>query len=204
MSGTLKAIVLSIGVLSIGCSAGPSAVELLADLREMQQRQHVYIGFVDEPQGHVNLVEPNENVNGGTQQVKLPRERLQAIRADSSHASFRRDESRSLPSPNGKLIVRSRGGEPVLDIPGGKHQAVARTANVVGSVHWSPDSAFLMYLERAPKWDPMALRILDNVVYVTVYRCRDGRKGHLRAFGEGAASAPWEWLRIPPELLTTR
>ena len=112
-------------------------------------------------------------------------------------------EGISLSSPNGKLVVRSRGGELILDGLG-PQQTVARTGRVVGRVHWSPDSAFLMFLERAEKWDPMALRVLDNVVYVTVYRCRDGRKGYLRAFGEGAAAAPWAWLRIPSELLSGR
>lgn len=72
---------------------------------------------------------------------------------------------------------------------------------VLGNVHWSPDSRFLMYVERASRWNPIAIRALDNIVYVTVYRCRDGQKAYLKWFGEGAAAAPWEWLQIPPELM---
>lgn len=198
-------LIFSSCVLVTGCSVPAPSADLMADLRRMQESEHLYLGYIDERRELLNLIELNGQRHGGTYQVKVPGTDLGKVHADSFHASFFDAEGRSLMSPNGKRVVREQRGDLILEEVGqGTQRTIAGIDRVLGRVHWSPDSELLMYLERASRWDPTALRALDNVVYVTVYRCRDGHKGHLKWFGEGAAAAPWEWLRIPPGLLRNR
>jgi hypothetical protein len=196
----------SVGLLAIACSvacSGPKpSVELEAELRRMQESEHVFIGFRDYPTQVLNWLPMDGRMDGGTRQVKLTPAELDSIRPGSDSAFIVDKGRQSLASPNGRWAVRQQEENVIIEERGqGIVKTIVQSNKVIGKMHWSPDSTFVMYVERASKWDPTALRMLDNVVYVTVYRCRDGQRAHLKRFGEGAAAAPWEWLHVPPGLL---
>jgi hypothetical protein len=75
----------------------------------MQERRHVYIGFIDRPQGQLTLVGLNGRGTGN--RYKLGSEELRHIRPDNSHASFwEPGEGRPLASPDGKSAVIEKNG----------------------------------------------------------------------------------------------
>lgn len=188
--------------ISMACSVPKASPELEAELKKMQETDHVFIGFRDYPSNVLNWIPIDGRMDGGARQVRLTATELDGIHSADYSGSVVDKDRRSLVSPNGQWVLREQANAVIVEERGqGVIKPIARSDRVIGKMHWSHDSRFVMYVERASKWDPTALRVFDNVVYVTVYHCRDGQKAYLKWFGEGLSAAPWEWLRVPPGLL---
>src|SRR5258705_4062779 len=172
----LNQFVLGLCVLATGCSAPKPSTEIEADLRRLQESHSTYIGFIDHQTLALDWISLDGRLDGGTRQLKLTEAELGRISAARDHASFDVG-GQTLTSPNGQWVLRQHEGDLIVEeLEQGNRRSIAQINHIVGKVHWSPDSTLVMYVERASRWDPTALRALDNVVYVTVYRCRDAQK----------------------------
>jgi hypothetical protein len=190
-------------LLLMACSMPMPSDDLLEHLRRIRAVSHIHIGHVDQVDAVVTVLGLSGQRDG--HRYKIRRSDLNRIRSDTAHASFWHADVKVLMSPDGKWMVTEQKGDLIVqDVGRASVRTLALSDRVLGQVHWSPDSSFLMFVERAPRWDPRALRELDNIVYITVYRCRDGQRGNLQWYGEGAAGASWEWLEIPPGILELR
>jgi WD40 repeat protein len=103
-------------------------------------------------------------------------------------------------SPDGRWITfRTDQGKFVLADRGGKVQReLLDSKNILTGLSWSPDSKFLMYVEKAGAWErgPCASNLADGRD-VMVYRLRDAQKGKVFQVCDGFPFQQLDWVRVP-------
>ncbi len=90
-------------------------------------------------------------------------------------------------SPDGKWITyRTSENKFVLtDSAGSVQQTLLAGDKILTALYWSPDSEYLMYVEKSGKWDTSCLRYMEDGRDVMVYRLRDGQQGRVLQVCQG-------------------
>jgi Tol biopolymer transport system component len=108
-------------------------------------------------------------------------------------------------SPNGKWITyRTPAGKFVLADTTGKIQRdLLDSKNILTGLSWSPDSEFLMYVEKAGAWGGPCARNFAEGRDVMVYRLRDAQKGKVFQVCDGFPYQQLDWIRVPSAIPLT-
>lgn len=172
-----------------GCGVPNPPADILKGLAEMEREQHVVIARVYEGNAYTVAARPGQPVRvvqlpPGSRSTEVP-----APGADG------RQPDRPIPAPDGSAQVRPDGDRVWLDARGAT-LSIVDTARLVGGVHWSPDSKYVLFVEKAGRFDPVGLPSLDDMVYLTVVRAADGSKAYLHAFSQGYPTWMFRWMSL--------
>ena len=106
-------------------------------------------------------------------------------------------------SPDSKWITyRTPGNKFILADTNGKiERTLLDGKEIVTGLSWSPDSQFLMYVEKAGAWEGGdCARNMADGRNVMVYRLRDGQRGEVFQVCDGFPYQQLDWLRVPSNL----
>jgi hypothetical protein len=177
----------------------PAHEDMLAELSRIEQKDRFAIGWV------YHEHELNVIVLGGR-----PKMQKYAITTDErqktvvSHEEPAKviDGTEALRSPDGRWITyRSRGNKFVLANANGQVQRTLLDGQrVLTPLRWSPDSNYLLYVQKGGIWDTAALRCGDDVFYVMVCRVSDGLTSSVLQLCQGYPYWELQWIQLPTKV----
>jgi Tol biopolymer transport system component len=101
-------------------------------------------------------------------------------------------------SPDGKWIayITIDGGAELVDPGGSVKKAILGGHQVIGTLHWSPDSEYVMFAERyKPNISELLGKPLGSDTRLSVYRIRDGAAKPVFWFGaKGGSDLGFGWI----------
>lgn len=187
----------------LSCSVKELPSDLFDDLSEMEEKERITVGWIyqdreltlivyrSKPEIQVCLIPANV-------ERSILVENFKPIRIDNG--------TDAMQSPNGLWITyRTRDDELVLADANGKIQRTLFQGNrVVTPLYWSPNSRYLMYVEKGGVFDLAGLQNMSDAFYVMIYRLRDGERGPINVSWSGYPHWNFRWIRIPETLPMTR
>ena len=199
MRGWLSLVAVTSIVFMVACSQSPLPGDLLNEMRGIGRKDRIAIGWLYQ-QHELNVIVLGEKpemrrysiATDEAQKIMVPREQPAKI-SDGTDA-FR--------SPDGRWITyRSKDDTFVLaDANGRLQRTLISGRRVLTPLQWSPDSKYLLYVQKGGAWDTAALRCGDDVFYVMVYRLSDGRNGSVLQGCQGYPYWELQWIRVPANL----
>lgn len=205
MKANLTSIILVFLGLIFSCSKPAPSNNMLNELVNKEHTDGLSIGWIDGQELEVIVfgAKPDRKrfTVSAEEASKLAKEYKDANRpADIPNG---KDAQRS---PDGKWITyRTRDNKFVLADSQGVIQKMLFDGNaVLTPLYWSPQSNYLMYVEKAGTWalGPCARDLADGRD-IMVYRIRDGEKGRVYQVCEGYPYTRLGWLRIPSDIPMT-
>lgn len=184
--------------LVAGCNKPAPPAELLRELVRKQRQDRIAIGRLDDvqlefivfgDQPEMRAVDLTKEQAGMLQEVQQSRPVANAGVSDAQR------------SPDGKwLTFRTRENMFVLvDAAGSVQRTLFAGDTTLSPPRWSPDSEYLMYIEKSWKWETTGCRVADGKD-VMVYRVRDGQFGRVFQVCKGYPYTNLFWLHLPPSI----
>lgn len=178
---------------------------MLEELTSKEHKDGLSIGWVDGQKLEIIVF----GVNPSTKQFTIPAQdasRIAEEYKDANRPARIPDGTDAQQSPDGKWITyRTRDNKFVLADPKGVIQKTLFDGDkILTSLYWSPESEYLMYVEKAGTWEtgPCARNLADGRD-IMVYRVRDGQKGRVYQVCEGYPYTRFGWLRVPSDIPLT-
>lgn len=194
-------IVMCLGLTS-SCSKSAPSKDMLEELTNKERKEGLSIGWMDGQKLEIIVF----GVNPGTKQFTVPAQdasKLTEEYKDANRPTEIPDGTDAQRSPDGKWITyRTRDNKFALaDSKGEIQRTLFDGDKVLTPLYWSPQSEYLMYVEKAGTWEkgPCARNLADGR-NVMVYRVRDGQKGRVYQVCDGYPYTRFGWLRIPSNL----
>jgi hypothetical protein len=197
---TLSFLVLVL-VSLLGCNKSAPPKDVLAELVQKQHQEHMSIGWIDGQKLELLVFGTKPNLRDYT---------LSAEEAQRLTTEARKREkplqieggSDAQRAPDGKWITyRTAENKFVLADSAGKVQRTLLAGDkILTALYWSPNSEYLMYVEKSGKWDTGCLRYGEDGRDLVVYRLRDGQQGRVFQVCQGYPYTRFGWLRVPANL----
>ena len=203
MRGWLLLATVTWMVFMVACSQTPLPGDLLNELRGIEQRDRIAIGWVYQ-QHELDVI-----LMGGKPEMRrysITADEAQKVVVSHEQPARISDGTEALRSPDGRWITyRSRNNKLVLADPNGQVQRTLLDGRqALTPLRWSPDSKYLMYVQKGGVWVTPSLSWVlscgDDVIYVMVYRVRDGRNGSVFEGCQGYPYWEMQWIRVPANL----
>jgi hypothetical protein len=197
----LISLIALFAMFTIGCNKSALPKDLLDELSQKGHQDHLAIGWVDGQKLEVVAFAAKPQLRD----YVLSPEQAQEISTESQvrekpiEVAEGSDAQRS---PDGKWITyRTLDNKFVLtDSLGKLKRPLFGGDKILTSVYWSPDSEYLMYVQKSGKFDVGCLRYMDDGRDIVIYRLRDGHQGRIYQTCQGYPVNRFGWLTVPPKL----
>jgi hypothetical protein len=206
MRAPIKLVTLCLLALAYSCSKPAPPKDMLDELMQKEHTDRLSIGWVDGQKLEVIVFGSKPDLRQFTISAQDANKLKEEYSRRNRPAEISEGTDAQL-SPDDKwMTYRTRDNKFVLaDSNRRVDRALFDGSGVLTPLYWSPQSEYLMYVEKAGAWETgFCARNLADGRDIMVYRVHDGQKGRVYQVCDGYPYARFGWLRTPINLPLSR